>query len=406
MRKKAYLKGYRGEILNAILENGFIPRDIIHLYDRSKAIQMQRMIKILKDEGVIEEKKTINKTNYLKLTINGRELILSEANAELASLYNSPAIRQRIRTLAMSKPIRNKEKEIEYRTSQNKYINDTTVKIFSKLAGARTAIEYNANKRSIIKEHSLYLDSVQIKNIGTYKAPIQNTLGSQKITNSRINGVSITKGGVYAMYSTGKSTPEWKRNGEVKMAACIKAVVARSIENIDFSDYEKEAVIISKKDSTFVKVIESEYKTNSQRRTLMNIDYAYEHMYSLPSSYEGIRVFRLMQLPNWQTKIKEQLLPFQEIKESNFVSVSCDGYDKRDGIYKLVYCIPDMTKLKSFSKRAAIDEERETYHIYCYESQIPLLKAVTKNGKYAKLFVVSIDDMEKVLYRDIPCQAM
>ena len=81
MRKKAYLKGYRGEILTAILENGFIPRDIIYMYDKAKAIQMQRMIKTLKDEGVIEEQKTINKTNYLKLTSTGRELILSEANA-------------------------------------------------------------------------------------------------------------------------------------------------------------------------------------------------------------------------------------------------------------------------------------------------------------------------------------
>ena len=231
-------------------------------------------------------------------------------------------------------------------------------------------------------------------------------MGSQKITNSRINGVSITKGGVYAMYSTGKNTPEWKRNGEVKMAACIQAVVARSVENVDLSDYEKEAVIISKKDSTFVKVVESEYKAHSQRRTLMNIDYAYEHMYSLPSSYEGIRVFRTMQLHNWQAKIKEQLLSSEEIKESNYVSVSCDGYDKREGIYKLIYCIPDMTKLKSFSKRAAIDEEKEKYHIYCYESQLPLIRAVTRNGKYAKLFIVNMDGMEEELYKDIQCRAM
>ena len=406
MRKKAYLKGYRGEILTAILENGFIPRDIIYMYDKAKAIQMQRMIKTLKDEGVIEEQKTINKTNYLKLTSTGRELILSEANAELAAIYNSPAIRQRIRTLAISKPIRNKEKEIEYRTSQNKYINDTTAKIFSKLAGARTGKEFCANEKYNIKEHSLYLDSVQIKNIGSYQATLQNILGSQKITNSRINGVSITKGGVYAMYSTGKNTPEWKRNGEVKMAACIQAVVARSVENVDLSDYEKEAVIISKKDSTFVKVVESEYKAHSQRRTLMNIDYAYEHMYSLPSSYEGIRVFRTMQLHNWQAKIKEQLLSSEEIKESNYVSVSCDGYDKREGIYKLIYCIPDMTKLKSFSKRAAIDEEKEKYHIYCYESQLPLIRAVTRNGKYAKLFIVNMDGMEEELYKDIQCRAM
>ena len=406
MRKKAYLKGYRGEILTAILENGFIPRDIIYMYDKAKAIQMQRMIKILKDEGVIEEQKTINKTNYLKLTNTGRELILSEANAELAAIYNSSAIRQRIRTLAISKPIRNKEKEIEYRTSQNKYINDTTVKIFSKLAGAKTSKELNAKEKCSIKENSLYLDSVQIKNIGSYQATVQNILGSQKITNSRINGVSITKGGVYAMYSTGKNTPEWKRNGEVKMAACIQAVVAKSVENVDLSDYKKEAVIISKRDSTFVKVIESEYKSHSQRRTLMNIDFAYEHMYSLPSSYEGIRVFRTMQLPNWQAKIKEQLLSSKEIKESNYVSVSCDGYDKREGIYKLIYCIPDMTKLKSFSKRAAIDEERDKYHIYCYESQLPLIRAVTRNGKYAKLFVVNMDGMEEELYKDIHYQAM
>lgn len=393
MRKKAYLKGYRGEILTMILENGFLPRDIIHMYDKAKSVQMQRMIKMLKDERVIEEQKTIAGINYVKLTNTGRELVLGEANAELRALYNSPSVKQRIRTLAISKPERNKEKEIEYRTSQNKYINDAVAKIFSKISGSTTDINL------IQSNKSFYYDSVQIKNLGSYNATAQNISGMQKITNSRINGVNVTKGGVYAMYSTGKSTPEWKRNGEVKMAACIKAFVSKNMPHVNASDYEKEAVILSKKDSTFVRVIESEYKTNSQRRTLMNIDYAYEHMYSIPCSYDGVRVFKMMQLPNWQARIKEQMLSFEEIKESSFVSVSCDGYDKREGIYKLIYCIPDMTKLKSFSKRAAIDEDREKYFIYCYESQLSLIKSITKNGKYAKIFVVDINGMEEELYK-------
>ena len=398
MRTKSYLSGYTGEVIRNILESGFMARDVIRLYEGPYAEQMRRTISRLKKDGVIEESKTIAGTKYLTLTKAGEEKVFCEANAELIKTYTSPRAKQSVRYLAMQKPKRvSKEKNnvVAYKTVQNKTINDATAKVFMKLAGVNLGTEADIENGEIKKNATLYLDSAATKKLGSYKATMTMQFGTQKLSNSRINGIGITGGGIYGVYFTGNATPEWRRDGEKRMVACIKAIASRNIEGYSISIYEEECIVITKKDSNFPRMIQGEYKENSTRRTLMNIDSTYKHMYSIQYSSDGIRMFRIMQIENWQAKIKRQMFPEKEIEESSFVSTSCDGYDRHNGIYKLAFCIPDMTKLKSFAKRAAIDDEREKYHIYCYNCQLPIIAPVVK--QHAKVFIISLDEMEKEL---------
>lgn len=395
-RKISYKEGYRGQLIKAVLENGFIPRDYIKLYDKPAAIQMQRAVRKMIQEDILKESKTISGSRYLRLTKTGEDLILSEANAELASQYKSPETKIKLRCLNIKKqPKSNQENEIAYKLAQNKLINDVSAKLFAEICG----IENKSKEKNICPDSNkaMYYDSTNIKRLGSYEASFTTDKNSQskKLNNSRINGLTISRGGIYSIYSTGNIMPEWKRKGEERMISSIKALVIRNINDMHVTDYESEAVIISKVDSTYTRIVKEENTKGINKRMLMSVDYAYEHMYSVPYTVDGIKIFTMMQKAGWQAKIKSQMLSHNEMTESMYVSVPCDGYDKKEGIYKLVYCIPDMVKLKGFAKRAAIEEDRERYHIYCYKSQLPIIAPVIQGN--AKVFVISIDDMIREL---------
>ena len=389
-RNKDYQNGYRGKLLSLVLENGFLPLDCLRLYDYDTMKEMQRYTRILKSEEIVREQRTLSGTRYIRLSEHGEGMILGEANAELVSRYKSDRIMANLRYLAIEGG--DKEKKVQYKQQQNKIVNDVCAKLFAKISGVETRNIPELDKHSLSAGTKAFFDSSTVKSAGTFKAAFEGA-GSQKLSNSRINGLSVTPGGVYSIYSTGKSVLEWKRSGEVKMAACIQALMNKTTRDFSMADYEKEAVIISSKDGNFTKIMEAEYKKNSHRRILMNIDFTYEHMYSIPFSNDGVRIFRMMQMENWKYKILDQILEHDEIQESNYVSVSCDGYDKANGIYKLIYCIPDMTKLKGFAKRAAIEGDKERYQIYCYKSQVPIIAPLVKDN--AKVFIIGIDDMER-----------
>ena len=397
MRNKSYLEGYRGEVIRNILESGFMARDIIKLYEGPYAEQMRRTISRLKKEGVVEEKKTISGIKYLTLTKAGKELVLGEANAELIEAYSSPRVKEAIRYLDMQKPPRKTDDNLEfaYQTNQNKLVNDATSKVFMKMAGLKPASDSDIANGDIKREEALFIDSKRTKQLGSFKAAISSQKSSQKLANSRINGICVTEGGIYGVYFTGDAAPEWAQLGEKRMVACIKAIASRNIAGYSMGFYEGECIVITKIDSNFPEMILREYKDKTSRRMLMNIDSTYDHMYSIQYSPEGIRMLRIMQVENWQAKIKLEMFYEKEIEESNFVSTACDAYDRRNGIYKLAFCIPDMTKLKSFAQRAKLADEPDKYHVYCYKNQEHILKPVLKD--YVKYHLIPLDEVEKRL---------
>ena len=385
-RKKNYREGYRGKIIEMILENGFIPTAALRLFDPPTSTMYQRSARRMKEEGCLQELKTISGNKYLRLTDEGARLIKETLPEDDKELYHDPKVKAALRYLGMTDV--DKERKIAYKMQQDKFYNDVAAKLFSQIAGIETESVPELNEREIDSDSAAYYDSAKVKRLGSFRADLSE---SKKLMNSRINGLVISPGGVYSVYNTGKTVPEWKKDGETKMASSIQALIGRSMREYSATSYDKEAVIISKKDSNFVRIMQGEGRKGKFRRTLMNIDTAYERMYAIPYTHDGVKLFKIMQQDGWQGNVKTQILSAEEIEESNYVSVACDGYDRREGIYKLVFCIPNMSKLKAFSKRAGIEENRDKYHVYCYKSQLPIVAPMI--GDNAKVFAIDIDDM-------------
>ena len=101
----------------------------------------------------------------------------------------------------------------------------------------------------------------------------------------------------------------------------------------------------------------------------------------------------IMQHKGWKNYLKDKLLTHEEQEDRKFVTVDCDGYDKENDIYSLVFLIPDMTRLKAFLTRARMEQDWNKYRIYCYKSQYSFISGIV--GKDIKIYTVDIVEVMK-----------
>ena len=390
--KTNYKKGYVNSVLNIVFRYGTLPYDVFQLYGKTKAVQYHRAVKKLKDEGILEEIKTLNKVRCIRFSDSVPEEALRVIDATISSNNN----KDRLYMLAMKNTSR--DNLGRYKTDQTKIINDISAECFVEAAGFHTDAMLE-DMQSIDKP--LYLTSTQLKKESDYSDKIERTKeGADSLRNSRINGLYAAPGGVFSIYSLGYHLIEWRRSGEERMQAYVASMLSNRLSQFYISMYKKEAIILSKSEVSFAEIVKLDYspKKRMTGRVLMNIDYAYESMYAIPYNPNGIKMFQMMQTQNWKYQLKSKFLCHEEIEEAGFVSIRCDGYDKDTGVYTLVFCIPDMTKLKDFLKRATLEEDSSKFRIICYKHQLPMLAEII--GKNAKIMTISLDDVYEEVMRE------
>lgn len=284
------------------------------------------------------------------------------------------------------------------KTTASRILKNSATKIMMYACGIEIGPDKRDLRREMLEnEDVIYYNSNEIKQIESYHDQVhtQKTKKgeySKKLINSRINGVLISPGGIYAIYNIGNALIEWKRFGEVKMATYIAGLIRhKSIADVSINN-PKEAIVIARTDLLFAKICLGHYKKNS-KTVLMNIDYAYDRLYAVPESRDGVIILKMMIKNGWQKKILDSIIPETEQLAKETVSVECDGYDSDKGIYKLVFCIPNLQKLKSFVARAEFAAERERYYIYCFTYQANLIVNVA--GTNVKLLKTDLNDFYK-----------
>lgn len=263
------------------------------------------------------------------------------------------------------------------RSTPLKILKNCATQIMMYACGIEISPDKRDLRKEMLKDDDLaYYNSNEIKQIESYHDMVTHDKKSgsysKKLINSRINGVLISPGGVYAIYNIGNALIEWKRFGEVKMASYIASLIRnKSIAEVSINE-PKEAIVIAQNSSLFTRICLGSYKKNS-KIILMNIDYAYDSLYAVPESREGVLMLKMMIQKGWRGKILDSILEKEEQLAKNDVTVECDGYDRATGRYKLVFCIPNLQKLKSFVTRADFAADRNKYYIYCYSHQAQML---------------------------------
>jgi hypothetical protein len=114
-----------------------------------------------------------------------------------------------------------------------------------------------------------------------------------------------------------------------------------------------------------------------------NISNVYTSIYCLPYDTYGRDMLRLMTTPTWKHKIIESAVG--EVQDTRFVNYVCDHYDAQSKTGTLIFCVPDIARLKKFIDAAKVYNEKGKFHIICFDFQKEFIKNVS-NG-YADIYV-------------------
>ena len=378
--KKNYAKGYRGEIIKLLFINGFLPYESFRLLARDTRLY-QRTIKKLEKEEIVKIQK-IKTAKYVILRYGNleREEDIKTYPEKYIEHYQKESI-QNAYIMGRSQPAKI-EREIK-----------SVITNIMMYAGKIDVTPYKRNLQSeyLEEDDCFYITSKELKQIGSYNDKKENK--TKVLQNSRIMGLLCSPGGNYSVYNIGDNMIEWKRFGESRMQMYIQSIIIRKSRiTPDKTEMKKEAIVIASKPQLYRSICTNDLQEMKERKKiLMNIDYSYDSMYCIPQTAEGIEILTYMTTKSWKEKIKNALLPFEERNAALYTQVNCDGYDEKGHIYKLIFCIPDLVKLKQFLGRARLEEEKERYEIYCYESQLEII--IPLASSIATIYTVNAQEL-------------
>lgn len=366
-----FKKGYKAEIIRLIHKCGIIPYDNLRLLMGENARMYQKNVRELAEKG------------YVKIEKRGRDRVIRLLDKEKHRKDYADSLPEEI--IAYYDTHYDTSSYLGNLSSKNDSLVRKTVRnaatcMIMYVANVKIASDAkNLNEEIIENDDCFYLDSITVKRVSGYKVAKGNTNSENKYKSSRITGLLVSAGGVYSIYNIGRNLISWLRAGEQKMSTYIERIISTSTESQCKIQYNREAIIISKSEELYQKICMLDYSQGngkSRNTPLINIDYAYRKMYAVPENENGVYLIKIMTMENWQNKILRSILSESEMKGAETIDIRCDGYNKEKDQAILVFCIPDMTKLKSFIIRARLENNRQRFRIFCFTHQLELVTSL------------------------------
>lgn len=367
--KVNYKKGYKNELLRLIYLCGLIPCGSLRVLKKDPRMY-QRAVKVMEKEGiVIVDKKGGERNIRLQNRREHRGEYEFCLPAGYVEYYEKVAYQCFVKRLSTHGNTR----------TALSAIRSSATKILMYASGADITPDKRDIKTEMIKDEDIiYYDSVEIKTAFDYrdKAVVSGEAvgeASKKLQNSRISGVLISPGGIYAVYNIGKTLIKCKHFGEVKMATYISHMARHRSETEISVNMPREAMVISRNPGLYTKICSKEPE-GKREESISCLGFVYDRLYAVPEDRDGVVMLHMMKEKSWRKRIFDSILKASEQENSRYVSVCCDGYDKENDIYKQVFCVPDLVKLNRFVKRAGLEKAQRTsgksrFVIYCFTCQ-------------------------------------
>lgn len=388
--KPNYKKGNRIELIRTLYANVALPYRSLRMYVGTTQVT-QRLARKMEQEGLIE---------IVRKSAAGKYIVVKDYKRNYETIYSPYLDRQYLNAcqLQMDEYSRCKEKANEKRTEKEKnkgrmerLLNMTETMQMMHLSNVSSYPDETVELKEGIKSggtgQSVFYPSMEIKKAGHYKDEVMQRDGEKRVQTSRIYGMMISVGGVYAVYNISDKLIEWKQYGEIKMKNHIKQLTRECTRGKDIG-----CILLATDMKVYARVITNEYqKGHKGAKILLNIDYAYEKMYGLPTTKDGIEMLRIMQEENWEEEMEQNLLGGCS-RDIRSYSVVCDARSEEDG-YILLFCNGNIARLKLFLNRAVNAREDEQFSIYCFDYQLPLLAALEIGN--TKVKAMSIYDYQQ-----------
>jgi len=384
--------------MEIILTCGCLSRRGLHMLGeegKNTYILYARKIKEMKDEGLLEEIKVLSKREGYHKTIRlanirpTNENYVKDFGINIGHYYRYGI--NNARAISFTKKAAGikayRESEIVCMLSQ------TDIRIFP-----NEKVRVREDEKIPLYPPAFY-NSLEIKDGAGYKLRIGDE-EKEDVVGSRIIGVITSEGGIYSVYHTEDKQIRWTKNTEGQMSNSITRFTNERCVNI--SDEEKEqikagritkqeikerkergwedipytpitkisdAILVGVGDEIFLKTM-----NNSSDGRLNLYESGYKSIYSIPYTKDGQKLIQLMTEENWKEKMLEVYLEDFSTNTKNS-SIDCDGVSEEDCV--LLFCIPDLIKLKKYINGASYMGDEKNYIIYCFDFQEEFIKRVT-----------------------------
>lgn len=365
--KGNYKKGKRREITELIMQTGGIPMRCIPLFVKENEATMRNQIYIMTNKGeLIATDKGQNKVvtfNYKRESKN-----LTDINPKIIAYYEAFG-----QTDAYS--LQSIKDEGHYMKMRN-----SETYLFMYGAGIDTKL---AEKKSIFSTDEIikptYYSPRELKGVNGY-APEQIKVGD--ITGkTRTNGIVISSGGSYTVYDVYDQMFTLDM-GEMRMKIYSNELLASKKQ-----PELKGCLLLFKNGSSIQKYMYGPNYHGRENSSPEKLAFTYPKVYALTLDTNGQRLMQLMTHEGWEQNIYDTFL--ENTKQTGYEDMICDGKDK-DGNYYMVFCSPDIKKLKEFIRGAAAKGEKERCRIICFDFQKDFIAEVA--GKYCKIYTVKFNE--------------
>ncbi len=200
---------------------------------------------------------------------------------------------------------------------------------------------------------------------------------------TRIVGALFYPDGVYAVYNTRDATMRWSGMGEFKAAHHLLEL-ARMNAGID--EVTSALLLGSGPDIALQTLVESD----KSHRMEMRFDKIYPHIHFIPMDLNGIRIMRLLTLPDWRERMLDALFT-PKMRPQGYGFMEYDAY--WEGKYIYSHLDSDIARLVRF--RQALETQTQRFEVLCYPWQTDFLRAYL--GQHASIKQLEMEAMETAL---------
>lgn len=206
---------------------------------------------------------------------------------------------------------------------------------------------------------------------------------TNKTAYTRIIGALFYPGGVYAAYNTRDAAMKWSGNGEAKT---LNNLLALARMNAGLDELSSALLFGHSEDVALRTILESD----TSRRPELRFDKIYHNVHFIPLNQNGVRLLRILVVPNWNEKLLSALFDDHQ-RSYNRGSIEYDAMV--DGRMILSHLDGDIARLIRF--RQALRTRAESADVLCYPWQVAFVK--TYLGELAGIRTLDMDSVEAAL---------
>lgn len=203
---------------------------------------------------------------------------------------------------------------------------------------------------------------------------------------TRLTGALFSPGQCYAVYNTRAAVMKWNGMGEFKTAHHLLEL-CRMNAGLDRVD---RALLLGESMDVALQTLQ---ESDKSRRMELRFDRIYPHIHFIPMTGEGIRLLKLLTLPDWNETLLSALFP-PELRPGGPGVMEYDA--QREGVYIFSHLDGDIARLVRL--RQALEHTKTSFEVLCFPWQTAFLHGYL--GGRAALREIAMDALEEALGMD------